>query len=411
MKKTVLFSLLMIALSGTAMAGNSVNFLAPDASDLLPVAVTSTAGAKSLPNLSMDSVSYCWPLKADAQIQLHQEVYTALSREYRLRVTAEQLRSGIDLPTTAQGALIRLNPAGSAQLGKALSINPRSIILVDPAGKKLSGGQGMLSLADAEALKAADVPFAEGTSAFRLDPALGAGTFRLSVPSAPDSEAGWVINVLEKDSPVALSASTDRGAYLQGQRLHAVFALTGADRIESVRVEIHSPSGNAQPLRVVLKGGSNTFEVAPLLKTVELSEGLWEVHAKVRGISSLGPVIRDVHTAFALSAPTATFLGRAEVLISEGVIIDLPLDVGAQGRYAAQAVLFGTNEAGAMQPIGVCQAADYFAAGHASLRLDFDASLIQSSGLKAPYELRDLEMKDQGRMGELYRQGRALIIK
>ena len=412
MKKTLLFSLLIFALSGTlAMAAHSVNFLAPDANDLVPTAVTSAANAKSLPNLSMDAVSYCWPLKSDVQIDQHQEVYKASSREYRLRVTAEQLRSGLDLPTTAPGALIRLNPAGSARMGKALSIDPKSIVLVDPAGTRLSDGQGMLSLADAEALKAADVPFAEGSSAFRLDPALGFGTFKIAVPNAADNDAGWVVNVLEKESPIVLTARANRSAYLQGQRLQTSFALEGADRLQSVKAEIHSPSGEAQSVRVVRQPASTGFQVVAVLKNTELSEGLWEIHAAVQGNSPEGLVIRNVHTAFAVSAPMARFLGRADVSMDEGLSIELPVEVGSQGRYAAQGVLFATSESGEMQPIGVCQSADYFAAGTSSLRLRFDASLLNSSGLKAPYELRNLELKDQGRMGELYSQARVLVIQ
>ncbi len=411
MKKTLLFSLVILTFSGALAMAGSVDFLAPDTGDLIPTAVIGDSGAKSLPNVSMDAVSYCWALKADAQIDAHQPVFEASSREYRMLVKAEQLRSGLDLPTTAPGALIRLNPAGSARMGKTLSIDPKGIVLIDPTGRRFSDGQGMLSLADAEALKAADVPFAEGTSAFRLDPALGSGLFKLMVPEAADSEAGWVVNVLEKDSPVVFTARTDRQVYLQGQRLRASFALEGADGLESVRAEIHSPSGEAQRVRVLRRPGSTDFEVVAPLNHAELSEGLWEIHASVHGASAEGEVIRDVHTAFAVSAPTASFLGRAEISMTEGLRIELPVEIGAPGRYAAQGVLFGTNAKGEMQPIGVCQSADYLATGSSSLSFVFDAAMLKSSGLTAPYELRNLELKDQGRMGELYTQARALAIQ
>lgn len=411
MKKTLLFSLVILTFSGALAMAGSVDFLAPDTGDLLPTAVIGDSGAKSLPNVSMDAVSYCWALKGDAQIDAHQPVFEASSREYRMLVKAEQLRSGLDLPTTAPGALIRLNPAGSARMGKTLSIDPKGIVLIDPTGRRFSDGQGMLSLADAEALKAADVPFAEGTSAFRLDPALGSGLFKLMVPEAADSEAGWVVNVLEKDSPVVFTARTDRQAYLQGQRLRASFALEGANGLESVRAEIHSPSGEAQRVRVLRRPGSTVFEVVAPLNRAELSEGLWEIHASVHGTSAEGEVIRDVHTAFAVSAPTASFLGRAEISMTEGLRIELPVEIGAPGRYAAQGVLFGTNAKGEMQPIGVCQSADYLATGSSSLSFVFDGAMLKSSGLTAPYELRNLELKDQGRMGELYTQARALVIQ
>jgi len=411
MKKTGLFALLLVLLAGGfALAGENINFLAPDAHDLLPSTLT-TSSAKSLPNVSMDAVSFCWPLKADKEIALHQSVTTASSREYRLVVPAAQLQAGVEIPTTAPGALIRLNPAGSARLGKALSIDPKSIVLVDPQGKEHFNGNGMLNLADAEALKAADAPFAEGTSAFRIDPVLGSGSFKLVVPNADESGSGWVVNVLEKDSPVVFELSTDRNAYLQGQKFRASFDLRGAGSITQLQAELHSPSGRTQPVHILAKPGSTSFVAIGTLNRTEPAEGLWEIHATVRGSSPEGPVIRDVHTAFAMSAPTARFLGRAMVSDSDGLVVELPVEVGSDGRYSAEAVLFGTDAEGEMYPLGICQSADYLTAGTASLSLHFEASMIDASGLHAPFEIRDLQLKDQGRMGEISRQARALVIK
>jgi len=411
MKKIFCISVLFLVLSGSmAIGAESVAFLKPDAADLLP-STLSAETAKSLPNLSQDAVSYAWAVTPDTKIDTHPAAFVATSREYLLRVDSKALQSGIELPTTAPGALIRLNPAGSTKLGKALTINPQTIVLKTPMGEILENGHGMLSLADSEALKSAGAPFAEGTSAFRLDPALGSGRFTLAVPeAASNGEAGWVIHVLEKDSLIALSAQTNRSAYLTGQRLHATFTLEGANSIDMVKAELHSPSGAAHSLRVA-RQGENTFQIITSLDFAELSEGLWEIHAAVRGGTAKGTVLRDVHTAFAVSAPTATFLGRANVVMDDQISIELPVEVAAQGRYAAQAVLFGTGEDGTLHAIATCQSADMLAAGVSSLTLSFDSSLIRSSGLHAPYEIRDLQLMDQGRMGQLYRQGRALLLQ
>jgi len=413
MKKTLCISVLFLVLSGSMVIGaESVAFLKPDAADLVPAAVEAPAAImKALPNLSTDAVSYTWAVAPDTRIDTRPAAFVATSREYLLRVSSKALRSGIELPTSAPGALIRLNPAGSAKLGKALSINPQNIVLTTPLGEVLENGRGMLSLADTEALKSAGAPFAEGTSAFRLDPALGSGAFTLAVPNAAhNGNAGWVIHVLEKNSPISLSARTNRSAYLIGQRLQADFTLEGADTIAAVTAELHSPSGLARSVKIARQKG-NAFQIVANLDSAELSEGLWEIHASVRGEASQGKVLRDVHTAFAVSTPTATFVGRANVNLDDQISIDLPVEVAAQGRYAVQAVLFGTGEDGALHALATCQSADMLAAGVSNLNLNFDSSLILSSQLHAPFEIRDLQLMDQGRMGQLYRQARALVLR
>ena len=44
------------------------------------------------------------------------------------------------------------------------------------------------------------------------------------------------------------------------------------------------------------------------------------------------------------------------------------------------------------------------------LDLVFDEELLSASGTSAPFELRDLQLIDQTRMGMLHRQARAVVI-
>jgi len=407
MKKTLFLFVVFFSALTVASAGE-VSFLPATGADLVPAALSTQAVAsKSLPSVSMDAVDYCWPLEKDAVIDSRPAPFVAVSREYLLRVSSKDLRSGIDLPTTVPGALVRLNPSGSARLGKALSIDPTSIVLTSPEGKKMLNGEGMEKLADADAMKAAGAPFAEGTSAFRLAPSLGSGIFRIAVPSA-NGTSGWVIHVLEKDSPIALVARTNRNAYLTGQSVRASFKLDGVEKIDRIQAELHSPSGESRRLEVDRNDG-NSFEIDTAVKNAELSDGLWEIHVGIETNSAEGKVLRNVHTAFAVSSPTARFLKRADVSTDAGLAIELPVEAAAPGRFAAQGVLFATDAEGKLCPIAVCQSADYLAPGVSSLHLNFDSSLIE--GFSAPFEIRDLQLMDQGRMGQLYRQARALVIE
>ena len=58
----------------------------------------------------------------------------------------------------------------------------------------------------------------------------------------------------------------------------------------------------------------------------------------------------------------------------------------------------------------VAHSAAYLAAGHGALELAFDRELVAASGLRAPFEVRDLRLIDQGNMGLLHRQARGLVI-
>ncbi|MEN8165031.1 MAG: DUF4785 domain-containing protein [Acidobacteriota bacterium] len=61
--------------------------------------------------------------------------------------------------------------------------------------------------------------------------------------------------------------------------------------------------------------------------------------------------------------------------------------------------------------LGVGNTANWMPQGVGSLDLHFDAAMLEDSGLGAPYELRDLQLLDQGRMGQLHRQALALVLE
>ena len=79
------------------------------------------------------------------------------------------------------------------------------------------------------------------------------------------------------------------------------------------------------------------------------------------------------------------------------------------GEGAREVVRFGTARDGSMRPIAAGHAADYLA-DDGTLTLAFDEETLKASGLSAPYQLRALQLTDQGRMSVLHRQADALTI-
>ena len=94
-----------------------------------------------------------------------------------------------------------------------------------------------------------------------------------------------------------------------------------------------------------------------------------------------------------------------------GRVIEIPVETVAPGRYEIRTILFGTDSSGILKPIGVGDTAAWMAQGVGSLALHFDGTMLEESGLEAPYELHDLQLLDQGRMGQLHRQALALILE
>ncbi len=169
-------TLLLLGALLLAPAAHGVDGTLTRITDLTPDGVVSVPISERVAAAPREAVTFSWPLAADSAALvpgLHAAV--ARSKEYRLDVSADELRTGIPLPLGSAGATVRLNPVPGASQ-KALGarvLEPLSLVLVDPQGRSFAGGEGMEKIAGMEALKAAGAPFAEGTTAFRLDAGLG----------------------------------------------------------------------------------------------------------------------------------------------------------------------------------------------------------------------------------------------
>lgn len=71
-------------------------------------------------------------------------------------------------------------------------------------------------------------------------------------------------------------------------------------------------------------------------------------------------------------------------------------------------MLWATTEDG-LQPTVVAHSARWIGAGTGDLTIEIPAALAED--IQAPFELRDLQLIDQGRMAVLHRQARALAVR
>ena len=252
----------------------------------------------------------------------------------------------------------------------------------------------------------AQSPFAPGTSAFRIDPSLGSGRLTLGFAGA-EPQARYAITLLEPDSPWRLTMAPQRQLYLNGDRLRVEAALVGdAGKAAALSLigEVVSPAGRRFPIAFDAAG----VATLDLDADEAAAAGLWELRAT--GEATLGgmTVRRDLRVAFDAAMPFARLEREVEVDRSAGgLAIELGLEVGAAGRYELRGVLYGTH-GDALVPVAMAHAADWLEPGRAALGLAFDGALLD--GVAAPFELRDLQLLDQGRMSVLHRQARALRL-
>ncbi|MES2297797.1 MAG: DUF4785 domain-containing protein [Pseudomonadota bacterium] len=408
-------ALAAVALSAPALAAPH-ELLAPQKGDLSASVVTAPATMQmsfGAPGTSHDTVALSWAAGAD--IAEGAAPQRAQSREYYMEVSAADLGAGVTIHTSAARALVRLQPLGPSGPRENLAIDPLALAVIDAGGHAHVKGAGMQMLVSSDKLAKADLPFAPGTSAFRLHPDLGSGAFTLKADGLHGAER-YLINVVEPDSKLALTLQTDAPNYLHGHTLALTPELIEDDgsangrRHAMSRFEgsVVSPGGRSFPL--AFKAGSDGRLRAAL--TLDADEapapGLWEVRAQGQATVRGQKVMRTVRLAFPVAMPVARLTGALALANTiDSVAVRLGVEAGAPGRYEVRGLLYGTVN-GVLVPLGVAHAAQWMEPGSASITLAFSSQLIGNAG--APFELRDLNLLDQGRMGVLHKQQRALVL-
>jgi len=411
--KTSLFVALLAGTTLAAQAQTTLEWLTLGGlktGDLVATQVVQVDASRTLPGVSRDPVAFSFALPAGQKLEA-QAAFVAESREYWMEVSGAQLRSGVAVKTTQPGALLRINPAGKAQQeGRAakLALDPAALELRSPTGR-FAAGTGMELLVSAEALKESGAPFLEGTTAFRLAPQVGAGNLVLVAPLASDGER-YTVHVFEPTSDFKLNLGTEKADYLNGQSLVVEASLGDAKgrlRLSQVDAFVSAPTGRAWPLSLTRQRNGSYRGTLVLDGKEAAPQGLWEVNVVARGDRAGLEVVRGARTAFNCAMNTAAFEGQAGVSRSkQSLHLELPLQVGSAGRYEARGTLFGTNGKGELVPVAVAHFANWLEAGRGSLSLDFE----NLGDFKAPFEVRDLRLIDQSRMGILHRQDQALVL-
>lgn len=394
-----------LALAGAVHAQDAA--LLPAARGDVAVRTLATDAPATPSSVERAPVHFAWALPADAGPLMAPAPYTAVSREYWKDVDGAALARGVTIHTTAPGALVLISPAGDG----SRAVVPGAL-QVRQAGRAFAAKDATVALAPQAALEAATgAGFAPGALGFRLAPALGAGAFDLQVA---DARGRYVVHVREPDSAVALRVENPAPAYRTGDRVSLQASLdsdAGRATLGEIGGMLVAPDGRDFPLRAMrTRGGIQLDAVLP--RDASSVPGLWEAHVLAAGDAGGAEVLRDAKVAFEVTAPTARLRGRYEARSDAGgqLSFELPVEVGSPGRYEVRAVLYGTDAGGELAPVAVGHAADWLGRGAGALTLVFPPEVIRDAS--APYELRQLGLNDQGRMGRLeYRERAARVAR
>jgi Domain of unknown function (DUF4785) N-terminal domain/Domain of unknown function (DUF4785) C-terminal domain len=367
----------------------SLSFTAHAAKPLLPSGASDQVPTRlvSLPapagQFERAPVSFSWALDPQASLSTPSP-YTAESREYWQTVDGTQLQQGVDLVTTAPGAVIRISPARGATSLDATDVgvrsNARSVRLERAAG--------------AEELRAAGMEVDAGTAVVKLGRENAAGHYMLHADKA---QGRYIVHVFEPESDVLLKASTNRQHVLGGETIAVSVAMSRAGRPLAPQVEalLVAPDGSSRPVSVTRGPSGNLSASVRMPAQASASPGLWELQVFANGDG----ISRDARTAFGVAAPTARFKGEATV-DARALRMALPVETASPGRYEARGTLYATGPDGLQRPVSQAHSAAWIERGTGMLVLAFDRNHVPAN-YGAPYEVRQLELLDQTRLAPL----------
>lgn len=328
-------------------------------------------------------VAFSWALDPDAELS-DTAPFQAESREYWTTVEGSELARGVALQMTAPGALIRVSPAKGSLGLRASDFS------VNAAGRKV----GIARAADADALRKAGMDASAGTQVIRLGDGSGAGRHVLR---AANARGRYVVHVFEPASDRVLFARADRNHALAGTRMRVAIGATDAGRKAAVASQalLVAPDGSSQSVAVRDAVGGGQEAVFTVPATASQAKGLWELQV----FGDVGDVPRDARTAFAVAQPTARFSGIFGV-DAANLRVSLPVEAASPGRYEVRGTLYATAEDGSLRPVSEAHAAAWMDAGDGMLVLQFARAHVPA-GYGAPFEVRQLELNDQGRMAPI----------
>ncbi len=388
-----------MAVSSVASAAEAVKWNAP-LPDQPALLEKSTQVDAPIINRNHEAVSFSYAIDSSQPLDFSAPVHVEKSRQYWLDTTGEKLAAGLKLPVTGGQTVVRISPLND---DKQVAINAAQVSVL-AAGRSLP----LDVFADAQSLKKTGVPFSENSVAFKAQ--LPAGQALLKVSGLGD-KVPVVVHVFEPESTQVLELATAKATVNANEPLRVTARLNNLDSPQTAQWQgyVSLPDGRvAGELKFTRQADGSYQASLPLGTLTGLANGLWQVHV----FASNDKVMRDAQTAFAVNLPVAAFNGQLALKRNQaGAAVQVGVKVARAGRYEVRGVLFGRDASNKAVPFGVTMTAAWLTPGDQQLALPLKASLLAKSGLKAPFEIRQVQLMDQSRLAPVQTIGAGLTIE
>ncbi len=318
------------------------------------------------------------------------------SRSYSLTVAGNELSTGVDLPLSAPGAVMRIQA-----LGQAPVLHPEQLML-SQGDRLLAPEQALVDPAGPGVLADRLPGDAPGLSAFRAGPAVGPGTLTLQLADRVMSPGErYLVQVFEPESSVVAEAGTDSPFQTAGDWLPFEADLLGGEDSEVSEVEavLVSPDGEHYPVSASVDSDGRVTGLERLPLGASSSRGLWELALQLEGEADGLKVRRDVRFAFERHLPTARLGDSLSPRLGDDALaLAVTVEVGSPGRYELRAGLDG---------VGMAHTARWLEPGEHELVLEWP---LGAAPLGRSLDVKDLRLMDQTRMSVLGTRAEALQL-
>lgn len=353
-------------------------------------------------------VQFAWALEDLSAGSQSVQTARVESRQYWVDATGAELAGGVSLPLTARGAVIRVSPLES---DGDVGIDPANVQLAIN-GKRFDSTTSMMRVTDGVSLQKQGMSVPPQTIAFKLDEAIPAGKLELAVARLPEQQ-DLVVHVFEPESAWVAELELPRHNFVAGEQLAFGFALGEAGetvQVDSVQAVLADPYAQQTWDLEIDRASGKLTRSAPGESFVSGLDGLFEAYVYLETEQDGLTVRRDLKLPVSIVPPLARLNGQAQATLDDGLRLQFGVETAAPGRYQVNGQVFGTAADGSLQPLAMAQAATVIDGRFGNIELKVGNDLLESSGLGAPFEVRNLELLDQGRMFVLQRQQRALLL-
>jgi hypothetical protein len=401
-------TLIALALiSGSAIASNDIEWQPAGERDLVADRLTTQTDAIPASfHTESAPLSYTWADTERSQADAALQGAVVESRQYWLDLDSHALERGIKLPISAPGAVIRVSALES---GTDLRLDS-DLLELSVNGTALN--RTAIESATGAELRQQGMQVPQDSLAFRLPADSAAGTLEMRLPGTTSGKVPMVIHVFEPESPWVARMSAARSSFLSDQPINLDLVLEdGANTfsVDRVNAMLVTPDAS-QMLNLSRQNNGQILEGIVPTSVISAAPGLHEIHAYVEHDIDGITVKRDLKLAIGVAPASGRFTGQVQSVPALGLNLSVGIEVAVEGRYQVNAEIFGTNARGDMEPMAFTQSAAVLDAGQGRIGISIDADTLLDSGLSAPFEVRNLQLLDQGRMFVLEHREQALKV-